>query len=71
MYGVPGSSCKEADIFSIALSDLDAAVRERLQQAFARNLRSMRALRGVVYRLLEMQAMAEQRPPNKNGEWLQ
>ncbi|MDA8154551.1 MAG: AAA family ATPase [Acidithiobacillus sp.] len=52
------------------LPELDAMVRDRLQRAFARNPQSVRALRGVVCRLLEMQAMAE-RPSGRNGGWLQ
>ena len=61
---------REYGVDTVALPNLDATVRDRLQRAFARNPRSMRDLRGVVYRLLEMQAMAE-RPSGRNGDWLQ
>ncbi|WP_414039749.1 AAA family ATPase [Acidithiobacillus sp. M4-SHS-6] len=61
---------REYGVDTAALPDLEITVRDRLQQAFARNPRSMRDLRGVVYRLLEMQAMAE-RPSGRNGDWLQ
>ncbi|OCB02807.1 hypothetical protein BBC27_11335 [Acidithiobacillus ferrivorans] len=61
---------REYGVDMVALPNLDATVRDRLQRAFARNPRSMRDLRGVVYRLLEMQAMAE-RPSGRNGDWLQ
>lgn len=61
---------REYGVDTVVLPNLDATVRDRLQRAFARNPRSMRDLRGVVYRLLEMQAMAE-RPSGRNGDWLQ
>ncbi|WP_291510965.1 AAA family ATPase [Acidithiobacillus sp.] len=61
---------REYGVDPAALPALDRAVRDRLQRAFARNPRSLRALRGVVCRLLEMQAMAE-RPSDRNSGWLQ
>ena len=61
---------REYGVDTVVLPNLDATVRDRLQRAFARNPRSMRDLRGVVYQLLEIQAMAE-RPSGRNGDWLQ
>jgi hypothetical protein len=61
---------REYGVDTVALPELDVTVRDLLQRTFARNPRSMRALRGVVCRLLEMQAMAE-RPTGRNGDWLQ
>ena len=61
---------REYGVDTVVLPNLGATVRDRLQRAFARNPRSMRDLRGVVYQLLEMQAMAE-RPSGRNGDWLQ
>jgi len=61
---------REYGVDTVALPELDVTVRDLLQRTFARNPRSMRALRGVACRLLEMQAMAE-RSTGRNGDWLQ
>lgn len=61
---------REYGVDMVALPNLESTVRDRLQRAFARNPRSMRDLRGVVYQLLEIQAMAEQ-ASDRNGDWVQ